>query len=277
MPPRDMFVRIFERSLSWKIILSRLGGDARTRLGLLLSSFVDTIWFGVRPSAHALPRTCFAGVIRVRVRGREYQFFVRRLTDDAYFCVPGREKDVHDQILGLLRPGDVYVDVGSNVGYYAVLASGIVGAAGRVIAIEPAPDTAKVLEQNVQLNGAGNATVVSAAAWKETGQVHITWPKGVHGFASAVRTDRPVSALVRADSLNRICADIPRIRLIKIDVEGAELEVLKGADAILARTDYLIVELSENVVEVRELLHAASFEVRDMGFKPHVLALRQGG
>jgi len=176
MPPKDLFVRIFERSLSWKIILSRLGGDPRTRLGLLLSSFIDTIWFAVRPSARALPQTCFAGVIRVRVHGRAYQFFVRRLTDDTYFCVPGREKDVHDQILGLLRSGDVYVDVGSNVGYYAVLASAIVGATGRVIAIEPSPETAKVLEQNIQLNGAGNVTVVNAAAWKESGQVRITWP-----------------------------------------------------------------------------------------------------
>jgi Protein-L-isoaspartate(D-aspartate) O-methyltransferase (PCMT) len=89
----------------------------------------------------------------------------------AYFGV--WEPNLTSWLEGRLRPGDVFVDVGANVGYFTVLASRLVGESGRVVAIEPSPLANSVLRRNVSDNGGENVRVENVAVWDSSGEVVV--------------------------------------------------------------------------------------------------------
>ena len=146
----------------------------------------------------------------------------------------------------LLSPGDVFVDVGAHIGYYTLLASKLVGPEGHVYALEPTRTTYEVLCSNLALNGVANVTALRIAAGAEdgraplydaplghSGKASIRDPSGSdrageHGFAGAIGVDvRPVASVVPQ-------SERERVRLVKIDVEGYEAEVLSGLEALFA-------------------------------------------
>lgn len=159
------------------------------------------------------------------------------------------EPNLTDFVRSRLRVGDVFVDVGANVGYFSMLASTLVGIEGNVVAIEAAPSTFGALEGHVRRNGAANVRTVHAAAYDRETTVSIHHlPSEEHtGGASVVNAIGPVEALVRARPLAAMLTDdeLRRTRLIKIDVEGAEREVLGGFRDALAR----LPDTAEIVVE----------------------------
>jgi FkbM family methyltransferase len=172
-----------------------------------------------------------------------------------------------------LRPGDVFVDVGANVGYFSLLAARLVGEAGSVVAVEAAPSTFAALEANLARNGAVNVRAVDAAAFDRETTLpiyHIPSEENTGG-ASVVHDVGPQEALVRAAPLAALLGDaeIARARLIKIDVEGAEVAALRGLLPVidrLPRDAQLIVEtLRANVAEVQAILEPR-------GYAAHVLA-----
>ncbi len=139
----------------------------------------------------------------------------------------------------VLRPGDTALDVGANVGAYAVVFGIWVGTAGQVFAFEPAAGARAGLEEHIALNGlrdhvhvvpaavadrAGAAAFVSEGA---QGTNHLAWNDAAAGAASTVE--------VPTTTIDAFCAERRlRPKLIKIDVEGAELAVLRGARATIA-------------------------------------------
>jgi FkbM family methyltransferase len=144
-----------------------------------------------------------------------------------------------------IRPGATVVDVGANVGYNTVYASGRVGPTGRVVAIEPAADNIGVLRENIAANGLDNVVVRPVAAGRshevrelflrgETSAVNSLFPESVYAAVTGVERVRvaPLDDLVDVDP-----------DLVKIDVEGAELDVLAGMTRLLRRPGIrLIVE-----------------------------------
>jgi FkbM family methyltransferase len=142
---------------------------------------------------------------------------------------------VHRLMQATVRPGDTVIDVGANIGYNAVFAAVLVGAGGRVIAIEPAGDNLDVLQRNVAANRLTNIEVRPVAA----GRVHETREFFLRGEISAVNSFyrdsvyAEVTSVVRVpvERLDDICDRAPR--LVKIDVEGAELDVLGGMSRLL--------------------------------------------
>jgi FkbM family methyltransferase len=131
-------------------------------------------------------------------------------------------------ILQALRAGDRMVDVGANVGVYASLAAGAVGA--RVLALEPAEETLPDLRAMVALNGIEDRVEIRAiAAGAAPGLLRFTRGRGTTNQGAA---DGPVE--VPVTTLDALCAGAPPL-LVKIDVEGAEAAVLVGAAALLAR------------------------------------------
>lgn len=130
-------------------------------------------------------------------------------------------------VLQALRADDRMVDVGANVGVYAALAAGAVGA--RVLALEPAVETLPHLRAMVALNGiADRVTIRAVAAGAAPGLLRFTAGRGTTNRAAADGTvDVPV------ETLDTLCADAPPL-LLKADVEGAEPDVLAGAAAMLA-------------------------------------------
>lgn len=136
-----------------------------------------------------------------------------------------------------LRSGDVVVDVGANIGYYTTLAARLVGPSGRVIAIEPFPETFQALKENVERNGLTNVYLVNAAVGDGTSLSLYQDPEGALGTISMLQQPGwKHVADVRTVSITEVIpADIrERLRLVKIDAEGAEEVALQSLGSLLS-------------------------------------------
>ena len=132
-----------------------------------------------------------------------------------------------------LRPGDTVLDVGAHAGYYSLLSSLLVGDSGAVWAFEPNPRNFRSLRANLELNGCRNARAVQLAVSDRTGEACFEAGSGSGtGHLSAGG-----SLPVRTVSLDEFCAERGiRPAAVKIDVEGAELDVLAGAKRVLGES-----------------------------------------
>lgn len=137
-----------------------------------------------------------------------------------------------------LKPGDVYVDVGANIGMHTLAAAQAMQGVGKIVAFEPFEPTKRMLEKSIWMNGFSGITEIHQAAVSNiTGhqQLFIGATSGHHSLFAldslSVTVQEPVTVpLVRLDGI--ISSD-QRIDLMKIDVEGAELEVIEGGRALL--------------------------------------------
>lgn len=130
----------------------------------------------------------------------------------------------------LLKPGDKLVDAGAHIGLMSLLAAGIVGKEGAVFAFEPVPSTHKILLQNIELNRLSQVYPYKEALGEtiHRGQManNQTNNRGTYGLIPESEQKSGVEVLVRPlDSYT----EIGEIQLLKADVEGHELQVLKGA------------------------------------------------
>ncbi len=138
-----------------------------------------------------------------------------------------------------LRPGDVVIDVGANIGLTTLAASRLVGDSGRVVAIEPHPRIFDYLAKNLRLNGVRNVVAHQAACGAEEGTLRLSDLRADdqnHVGPAAGGVETPVRRL------DDLVVGEPRVTLVKIDVEGFEKFVLEGAPATLGRTDCVFFE-----------------------------------
>jgi FkbM family methyltransferase len=145
-------------------------------------------------------------------------------------------------LLHILRSDDIFVDVGANIGSYTILASAEIGA--NTVSIEPVPVTFGYLKSNILINNVGNIV--------EAHNIGIAGTKGIIRFTKSLDTVNHVATIEETDlievqtiTLDDLLHDISPY-LIKIDVEGYETEVFKGADITLAKPSLnaVIVELN---------------------------------
>jgi FkbM family methyltransferase len=142
------------------------------------------------------------------------------------------EPEVWPLIMASVRAGDVVVDVGAYIGLYALALGKRVGPAGQVFAFEPTPDSFQVVLRHVELNGLqGQVRAVRAAVGRENGTVSFSADQGIQ----ASMVSKPSSTAVRVEcvTLDSFFPDA-RIDILKIDVEGFEEDVLKGARTVLS-------------------------------------------
>jgi FkbM family methyltransferase len=139
-----------------------------------------------------------------------------------------------------LRPADVFVDVGANIGLMTLVAARSVGAHGEIHAFEPMPDVCAILRRNVLLNHLDNVHVQEKALGSTSERRTIYTRPWVNrgGAASLVRPERTDTEkhevqVVRLDEFVKR-RDLRAIRMIKADIEGWELEMLRGAGKLLA-------------------------------------------
>lgn len=138
-----------------------------------------------------------------------------------------------------VRPGGVVFDVGANAGFFTLLASRLAGEHGSVVAFEPFSGAVGYLRRHVELNDARNVTVIEAAVSDRPGTSHFA----AGADMSTGRLTEAGDVAVSVVSLDDLCGrgEIPKPNLLKIDVEGEELNVLRGAATILAETKPTIV------------------------------------
>lgn len=182
-----------------------------------------------------------------------------------------------DILRAILRPGDIYVDVGANIGHLAIEAALIVGDLGRVTAFEAHPRTADFLRQNILLNQLNNARVAQVAVGASFGWVGFTDNRS-DDQNMVVNNGPIVVPLVTLDSL----LEDESPTLLKIDVEGFELFALLGATALLERTKFIYFEAWDDhfkrngytFSDVFDLLSSRKFEIASFNGKSITKVLR---
>jgi FkbM family methyltransferase len=163
-----------------------------------------------------------------------------------------------------LRPGDVFIDVGANVGWFTLLASTIVSDTGKIYAFEPRAETGDHLEKTVTLNRLENQITVYRYALSDTeGKAFLNWAKdtdnpGGSFLADQVASERMEAQLVPLRQLDQL--GLERVDFMKVDVEGAEMRVFRGARATLERCRPVILsELSPEMLERGSGAHTDAF------------------
>jgi len=159
-------------------------------------------------------------------------------------------------VLDTLTANETFLDFGANVGSYTVLASKICEA--RVIAFEPDPQTVNFLTRNIQVNGVGDrVSVIQAALGAESGAMNFTRGRDtVNRVAHSNEADALLVTMVRLDD----ALEGREPALIKMDVEGYEAEVLKGATKALASQNLRALIIETVDAEVEDILRAAGFQ-----------------
>jgi FkbM family methyltransferase len=175
-------------------------------------------------------------------------------------------------VLHALRPDDLFLDVGANLGAYTVLASKVVGA--RTLAFEPVASTVERLREQIRVNGMDDrVTVLNAGVGSAPGELSFTTGGGPTNRVS-LSPDAPGCVRVPVVRLDDVVPPHQRV-FAKMDVEGYEYEVLRGATRLLESTDLrgLIVELNDAVLQyghrnedVHALITAAGFA--PVGYEP---------
>lgn len=170
------------------------------------------------------------------------------------------EPDMLETVLSSLQPGDVFVDVGANEGYFTVVAAGRVGAGGRVLAIEPQERLKEVIARNCTLNGCRNVTQVAAAVSDREGEASLYLTPDVNNSASSLQCPTRYGLprqTVASRTLESLFKEhgISRCRLMKIDVEGWEYEAVLGSRDLFAsgRVEALALELHPHLLAARGL------------------------
>ena len=160
-------------------------------------------------------------------------------------------------VLHLLRPGDLFVDVGANVGSYTVLASKVCGA--RTIAVEPDPGTMQALRRNIEINGIEHLVEThEAALGAEDGIARVTVGRDTTNRVLTGARATEATREVRMTTLDTLVGDA-QPALLKLDVEGFETEVLEGAAGTLAKPSLLAIETETDDVRGRDRLASAGF------------------
>ena len=243
-------------AVSWSETLHRYGMSAISRLpvGRRFSwRAYNYILLRAGPERY-LGRTFFGAVIECNLKD---------LIQRSIFYFGIWEPEISTYILRRLQPGDVFLDIGANIGYDALLAAFCVGQSGQVIAIEASPDIFKMLRNNIVRNRCDNITAVCAAVSDTNEKIPLyAGPPNNIGMTTtdATRSLRyntslkyagdfdaaPIESLVGRDMLKRV-------KLIKIDIEGGETKII---------THFLdsLGFYSEDVEILVELAQAASDE-----------------
>ncbi len=187
------------------------------------------------------------------------------------------EGDERDFMTRFLRPGDVYVDVGANVGLFTLIAARAVGPEGRVIAFEPVSKTNKRLCENIQLNKFTNVQVEQGALSDATGKFDIMVAEDemdvFNSFARPYMGEHYARESVSTTTWDEFATSHSlegRVKFMKIDVEGWETKVLQGGRGQLSREDapVLQVEFTDDAAKAAGSSCQENYRlIESMGYK----------
>lgn len=223
----------------------------------LISSLLDIDIRGFRKIAHHLPRLLIPSPKEDCIMLTRYGFWLHidpvkdKGVERSIYYTGTYEKGALALMKRILREGDVFVDVGANIGLMSVYAARLLGPSGQVLAFEPNPETAGILEENIRINRLTNIESIRYAVGKTPGRalIYDRWDSN-RGSASLIKPANPAeSHEIQVCTLSEYYKTGKRKtpRLIKFDIEGFELEALEGALDLLNSADppVLMVECSQ--------------------------------
>lgn len=173
-----------------------------------------------------------------------------------------------------IKPGDVVIDVGANIGYHTLLFAKLVGLTGKVYAFEPHPETFALLKKNVEVNKYTNVIIEQKAITNKSETVKLyADAEGRNTDNSILKTNRTTDKYIEvpAISLDEYFQKIPTVNFIKMDIEGGEYQALQGMQKLLPQnknikmiTEFTPVHLEQQNIDPKEfiaLLKQCQFEL----------------
>lgn len=197
-------------------------------------------WMRANPTVQRIFRALWPPLTQGKVRDGAGAGLLFNVGSGNPIFLSGRvERPVQQTMAEQLRPGQTVFDIGANVGFFSVLAAHLVGSTGMVYAFEPVPDNARTVRENASLNGFQHVKVVEKAATDHAGRELLILTRDAGGATLASTNEHPPDAvremtveLIRIDDM--VSAGTLRPPdFIKIDVEGAEIAVMRGMQQTL--------------------------------------------
>jgi FkbM family methyltransferase len=208
-----------------RLALAVLGAGARS----LRALHAESLLHAVRDGVDALLVRARMPVLRGHSDGVELRGFLRHRSFLADVTGGAHEPYVVEVLLSQLRPGTVFVDVGAHLGLYTLRAAGRIAPGGRIVAFEADPYTATALAANVKRAGLGNVRVIAKAVSDHVGSTAFWLSAGT--YSSSLYRRPSMASIERVEiEATTIDAEVGPAEdlVIKIDVEGAELDALGG-------------------------------------------------
>ena len=244
----------------------------------------------IRPYYYGLRFAVSRGRATVDVAGTHANFLVGSSAELQRVKGLRGERDLVSILLSNVRPGDVFWDVGANIGTHSILVGNKTGPKGNVVAFEPEPGAANRVRQNASENPGIQVAIVASPLGSslKTSTLYVDDADSSGRHTLAPTDDfRSVSVnVVTGDSVVQ-SGEAQQPNLMKIDVEGYELEVLRGMPETLSSPSlrFVICEVHVSFLEakneqpdqVQELLAAAGFNKFDRSFRGnefHLFATR---
>jgi len=233
-------------------------------------------WAGAR----LVPRDSLAWVQVQKGPAQGLWLHLNPRTGKPYFEGDG-EAEVQVALQQHLRPGMTFYDIGANIGFFSLLAARLVGKEGRVVAFEADPEIAARLREHVARNEFGWIAVEEKAVWSESRTVFFAQTDPAtspdRGLGHVVSSGTAETIPVSAESLDDYTRTQPAPDFLKCDVEGAEVEVFRGAQQLLKKKrPGIICEMhsEENQRVLLEEFSRCGYICKPCGTN-HVLALPQ--
>ena len=271
-------IKIFYLSLRFVLLI--LGKKRRNRLFEERDLYFGSLWNRIYNSIGINKKKDFE-LRKFKMLKYNYEFYSRNNNDD-FHIMTFHENDIIEHMF-TPKEGDIVIDVGAHIGPYTLVASKSVGLKGKVVAIEAAPDNFDILNRNIQLNKMTNVITLNYAAYSKENKIKLyLLTKGEeessHTIFNTVVTERAHNEKkfveVQANTLDYLLQlsgiKHEQVNWIKIDVEGAEFDVLKGAKNILSKSSNisLLIEIhnlsADNTTlyePIKEFLNSYNFKI----------------
>jgi FkbM family methyltransferase len=188
------------------------------------------------------------------------------------------ENPVQEVVSRMLDTGNVFFDIGANIGFFSLLAARIVGSTGAVYAFEPVPENAALVEKNARFNKFDNIKIFKLAMASTTGKEELLLARYAGGASlktAGTPPDHSGSIIVETSTVDDFL-QAQKVRppdIVKIDVEGAELDVLHGmVDTLRNRGPKLIIEVDDgNEQKCEEKLRSSQEFLSGFSYRSEVI------
>lgn len=187
--------------------------------------------------------------------GRRLYVDSRDINHGQELMITGRWERANTALLqALVKPGDTFIDIGANFGYFSMVAGPLIGASGKLHCFEPIPRVAELLRRSLKGNGylQGVAKIYPMAVGAARGKLQLRFKEGDYSGASLyisdarAKTDGFSAVDVEIAPLDEVLAHLSAADFVKIDAEGSEIHVLEGMKALIARSPSIKILLEFN-------------------------------
>src|ERR687891_2365945 len=211
-----------------------------------------------------------SSLLKFKVPKYNYEFYCRVNKDD-FKIMTIHEDDIIEHFTP--KQGDIVVDIGAHIGLYTIISSKRVGANGKVVAIEAHPSNFEMLKSNIKLNQLTNVIPLNYAVYSKETKIKLYLPEVESGYTiyNTIMSNRAGTedkfVDVNAQTVDYLLQlnKITDVNWVKIDVEGAEFEVLKGASNVLSKSKdiALLIEVHglDNYRPILEFLGSYNFKI----------------